>query len=131
MVYVMIRLVGAAAATMILLAGVASPAAAAHKNRSELTLSYLADAGYAAAVVLRCEPSGGAHPKKGKACKALAKVGGDPAKLVPKKGVVCTLEHDPVTAEITGHWRSQKIYWSQTFGNPCEMRRATGVVLAF
>ena len=59
----MIRTIGLSA---VLVLAVASPAAAATK-RSELVLSYEAGAGYAAAVVLRCDPAGGPHPKKGKA----------------------------------------------------------------
>ena len=108
---------------------VGSPAAAAPK-RSELTLSYMADAGYAAGVLLRCDPAGGGHPKKGKACQALAKVGGNPAKLKPSQ-VMCTLEYAPITAEIKGKWRGKKVAWTQKFGNTCEMTRKTGILLAF
>ena len=67
----MIRLIAATATAVLLLT--ATPAGAAAPRRSELTVSYLADAGYAAAVKLRCNPAGGAHPKKGKACQALAR----------------------------------------------------------
>lgn len=124
----MIRTVTATTAALILL--LASPAAAARKQQSELTLSYMADAGYAAAVILRCHPAGGAHPKKGKACKALTKVNGNPADLTPAP-LMCTMEYAPITAAITGTWRGTEVDWSQTFGNRCEMDRATGVVMAF
>ena len=40
----------------------ARPAATA---RTDLVVSYMADAGYAAAVTLTCDPAGGAHPKAG------------------------------------------------------------------
>ena len=124
----MIRTVTAATAALILL--VAGPAAAARDTRTELTLSYMADAGYAAAVILRCHPAGGAHPKKGKACQALEKVDGNPADFKPAP-LMCTLEYAPITASITGTWQDREVDWSQTFGNRCEMDRTTGVVMAF
>ncbi|MFI5492024.1 SSI family serine proteinase inhibitor [Actinoplanes sp. NPDC051859] len=128
----MIRTIGLSA--VLVLAGVAAAAPAtaapAAKKKTELTLSYTAEAGYAAAVVLRCDPAGGPHPKKGKACAALAKVNGNPAKLKPAN-TMCTMEYAPITAEITGKWQGKKVKWTQQYGNPCEMTRATGVVLAF
>ncbi|GGQ52118.1 SSI family serine proteinase inhibitor [Couchioplanes azureus] len=131
----MIRTIGLSA--VLVLAGLtaASPASAADAapaaaKKSELTLSYMADAGFAAAVVLRCNPTGGAHPKKGRACAALARAGGDPARIRPVPGV-CTMEYAPITAEITGRWKGAKVDWTRQFGNPCEMHLATGVVLAF
>jgi len=122
----MIRTIGL---SVVLVLGLASPAAAAVK-RSELVLSYEADAGYAAAVVLRCDPAGGAHPKKGKACQALANVNGKPQKLKPA-AVMCTQQYAPVTARIEGHWRGKTVDWTHTFGNACEMTRTMGVIMAF
>ncbi|MFI5933387.1 SSI family serine proteinase inhibitor [Actinoplanes sp. NPDC051494] len=113
----------------VLLAAAAAPAEAA-APRTELRLSYQAEAGYAAAVVLRCDPAGGPHPRKGNACKALAKAGGDPARLKPAKAM-CTMEYSPVTAAVRGSWRGTKIDWSRTFGNACQMRVATGIVMIF
>jgi hypothetical protein len=126
--HVMMRTVTAATAALILL--VASPAAAARKTKTELTLSYMAEAGYAAAVILRCHPAGGPHPKKGKACQALTKINGNPADFKPAP-LMCTLEYAPITATITGSWQGTKVDWSRTFGNRCEMNRTTGVVMAF
>jgi hypothetical protein len=37
----------------------------------------------------------------------------------------------PITAQISGTWRGKKITWSQRYGNPCEMTRATGVLFEF
>ena len=125
------------AATSIAVLGIASPAAAATtgpaarpRPRTDLVLAYLADAGYAAAVTLTCEPTGGAHPRAAKACAALAKVAGDPARLTAKPAM-CTLEYAPITAEITGTWRGRAVDWSHTFGNSCDLARTTGVVFAF
>ncbi|UQU63179.1 subtilase-type protease inhibitor [Couchioplanes caeruleus] len=122
----MIRTIGLSA---VMVLGLASPAVAAVKQ-SELVLSYEAEAGYAAAVVLRCDPAGGAHPKKGKACQALAKVHGRPEKLRPAK-VMCTMEYAPVTARIEGTWHGRPVDWTHTFGNACDMARTMGVVMAF
>jgi hypothetical protein len=123
------------AVTSIAVLGAAGPAAAAAtgpaaKPRSGLVLSYLAEAGYAAAVTLTCDPAGGAHPKPAKACAVLKKVSGNPALLKPRKRM-CTLEYAPITAEITGTWRGKKVRWSQTFGNTCDLTRTTGVLFAF
>ncbi|WP_212999104.1 SSI family serine proteinase inhibitor [Winogradskya consettensis] len=123
----------------VLVLGVASPAAAqpaasfaepARPKQSELEVSYLADEGYAAAVVLRCDPAGGPHPKKGKACKALAKAHGDPDKIKPT-GAMCTMEYSPITATVKGQWHGKKVDWSKTYGNRCEMERATSDLMLF
>jgi hypothetical protein len=124
----MIRTIAATAAAVLLLT--ATPAVAAAPRRTELTVSYLADAGYAAAVMLRCDPAGGAHPKKVRACRSLAGVGGDPGRLKPA-AIMCTMEYAPVTAQVTGTWRGRKVNWSHRFGNTCDMHRTTGVLTAF
>lgn len=123
----MIRTMAAAAAVLLL---TAQPAAAAAPRRTELTVSYLAEAGYAAAVLLRCYPAGGAHPRKARACRSLAKAGGDPARLVPA-AALCTMEYAPITAQVKGAWRGRPVNWSHKFGNRCEMNRTTGVLTAF
>src|SRR5689334_11392867 len=58
---------------------------AAPARKTELTLSYMAEAGYARAVVLTCNPPGGGHPKPVKACNTLSKVGGRPTGLKPAR----------------------------------------------
>jgi hypothetical protein len=98
--------------------------------KADLVLSYMADAGYAAAVTLTCGPAGGAHPKPAKACAALAKAGGRPARLKPAD-TMCTLEYAPITAEIEGTWKGRAVRWSKTFPNSCDLTRATGVLFAF
>ncbi|HET6530621.1 MAG TPA: SSI family serine proteinase inhibitor [Actinoplanes sp.] len=107
---------------------VADPAAAAPKTR--LVLSYMAEAGYAAAVTLRCEPAGGAHPKPARACTTLRKAGGKPGRIEPAQ-MMCTLEYAPITAEVRGSWRGKAVRWSKTFPNRCDLTRATGILFAF
>ena len=120
------------AAVLLVALVMAGPAAAAPKPKPkiDLVVSYLAEAGYAAAVTLTCDPLGGAHPKAAKACAALKKTGGRPAKLKPAK-TMCTLEYAPITAEIEGTWKGRTVSWSKTFPNTCQLTRATGVVFAF
>jgi hypothetical protein len=126
---IMMRAMTTAAALLVAL-GTAGPAAAAPKPRIDLVVSYMAEAGYAAAVTLTCGPVGGAHPKAAQACAALKKAGGKPARLKPAR-TICTLEYAPVTAEIEGTWKGKAVRWSKTFPNSCDLTRATGVVFAF
>jgi hypothetical protein len=125
--------------TAAVVLGAAAPAAAmgpgtatrsAARPRSELVLSYMADAGYAAAVTLTCDPAGGAHPTPAKACATLTKAGGQPGKLTPSP-TICTLEYAPITAEVEGIWKGRAVRWSKTFPNSCDLTRATGVLFAF
>lgn len=115
-------------------AGQAGPLAAQAGRTSkgtDLELAYLADAGYAVAVRLSCDPPGGAHPKPAKACATLARVGGDPGRIKVNATMCCTMQYDPITAEITGTWRGRQIDWKQRYGNKCEMIRATGALFTF
>ena len=98
--------------------------------RSRLTLSYLAEAGFATAVKLDCDPAGGGHPKPEEACAELTAVGGDPSRIQPEH-YACILIYLPVTAEIKGDWRGKPVEWRHTYGNTCEMRRALGVLFVF
>ncbi|MEU8230899.1 SSI family serine proteinase inhibitor [Actinoplanes sp. NPDC048967] len=126
----MISTIAAAVLLLAAPAAVAPPASAAAAKKTDLTVSYLAEAGYAAAVKLRCDPAGGAHPKKVKACRSLAAVGGDPSRLTPAP-MMCTMEYAPVTAQVKGTWRGRPVNWSHKFGNRCDMHRTTGVLTAF
>ena len=108
----------------------AAPAPGAASRRTELTLSYAADAGYATAVVLRCDPPGGGHPRAARACRVLAKAGGSPSNIRPARRM-CLMIYAPITAHVTGVWRGVRVRWSRRFGNACEMTRATGVLFDF
>ena len=120
-----------AAGTVVLVAtGPAYGAGPGPAQRTNLTVSYQADAGYAAAVTLTCDPAGGAHPSAAKACALLKKAGGKPGKLKPAQ-VMCTLEYAPITAEITGTWKGRSLNWSKTFSNKCDMTRTAGALVAF
>ncbi|MGX6604267.1 SSI family serine proteinase inhibitor [Micromonosporaceae bacterium Da 78-11] len=97
---------------------------------SQLTLTYMAEAGFAMAVKLTCEPAGGGHPDAAAACATLTETGADPAKIAPVQGM-CMMIYAPITAEITGTWRGTPVAWTHKYGNGCEMKRATGVLFQF
>ncbi|GIF11902.1 SSI family serine proteinase inhibitor [Actinoplanes teichomyceticus] len=131
----MVRICPGLAAVAVLAAG--SPAVAAGGGpasrpapRSELVLTYMAEAGYAAAVKLTCDPDGGGHPRPAEACATLSRVDADPARLQPADRY-CILLYQPVTARLDGTWRGRPVAWTHTYGNGCEMSRATGVLFAF
>ncbi|MEW9532043.1 subtilase-type protease inhibitor [Microbispora sp. NPDC049125] len=73
-------------------------------------------------VTLTCAPPGGTHPSPAEACRALDKVGGDPARFTPAGGKVCPLIYDPVTVTASGIWDGKHIWYQHTFGNNCEMQ---------
>lgn len=120
-----------AAGTVVLVtAGPAYGAGPGPAQRTSLTVSYQADAGYAAAVTLSCDPAGGAHPQAVKACALLKKVAGKPGKLKPA-AMMCTLEYAPITAEVTGTWKGRTLTWTKRFSNTCDMNRTAGALVAF
>jgi hypothetical protein len=133
-------IVSVAAAAAVVIGG--GPAAAAPPDprqaqagygppRDRLVLDVFSDeAGWARAVKLSCNPPGGRHPDPAGACAALEQTGADPAKLKPA-AVMCLLTYLPVTARITGTWHGAAVTWSHEYGNPCEMKRATGVLFKF
>ncbi|MBM2615247.1 serine protease [Actinoplanes sp. LDG1-06] len=97
---------------------------------SEVKLSYVADAGFATAVELSCDPPGGGHPKPVEACATLARVDADPDRIKPAT-TACILLYKPVTAELSGVWQGRVVSWKHRYGNTCEMRRATGELFRF
>jgi hypothetical protein len=98
--------------------------------QNTLTLSYLADAGFAMAVKLTCDPVGGGHPQAAEACATLDRIDADPGRI-KRTTNACVLLYSPVTAQLTGSWKGRTVAWTHRFGNTCEMRRATGVLFRF
>lgn len=137
----MIRTIAVAAACLTALSGAAAGpqpsdrADAGHAGvglhrRTSLELSYQAEAGYAAAVKLRCEPARSPHPAAADACRTLSRVHGRPDLIEPGR-IMCILIYAPITAGITGTWHGRRIAWQHTYGNKCEMLRATGALFTF
>jgi hypothetical protein len=98
---------------------------------AKLTVSYLADAGFAAAVKLECDPAGGGHPEAAEACAELEAAGGDPGKIEPTPHTACMMIYQPIAAHVDGVWRGTTIKWEHRYGNSCEMKRALRVLVAF
>ncbi|MDH2392531.1 subtilase-type protease inhibitor [Streptomyces sp. HNM0663] len=85
------------------------------------------------AVTLNCAPApSGSHPAAEGACSELRAVNAEFAALSdPDPGVFCTREYNPVVVTADGVWEGRRVSWSQTFGNPCEMRASLGDTAAF
>ncbi|MFH8614865.1 subtilase-type protease inhibitor [Streptomyces sp. NPDC017979] len=85
------------------------------------------------AVTLDCAPRAtGTHPSAAAACRELNAVDGDFAALPSElPQTLCTREWDPVTVSANGVWRGERVAWSGTYNNGCEMTATLGVVFSF
>lgn len=130
----LLRICVGLASAVAVLAGAApavAGAASGPNGGSRLILSRGADGGGGSvAVRLTCDPDGGEHPKASLACAELSRVGANPARLKPADRY-CFLLYKPVTAQLRGTWRGRSVTWTHTYGNSCEMNRATGVLFDF
>lgn len=96
---------------------------------SELTLA-LHDARSATTVTLNCQPPGGTHPQRARACRELTAADGDFDRLPADSGL-CPLIWAPVTATATGHWRERPVLHTHTYPNRCVAARDSGHVFEF
>ncbi|MER6912422.1 subtilase-type protease inhibitor [Streptomyces sp. NPDC000594] len=80
------------------------------------------------AVTLACEPRAiGTHPSPRSACRELRAVDGDFNALSSGlPGINCTRQYEPVTVTADGVWRGQRVDWTVTYTNSCEMAAALG-----
>ncbi|WP_326943284.1 subtilase-type protease inhibitor [Amycolatopsis sp. NBC_01307] len=81
-------------------------------------------------VVLTCDPTGGTHPKRGKACDVLEGVNGDFARIRGRHQA-CTLIYAPVDITVVGTWRGKPVSFRTTYANRCEAVRDSDDVFAF
>jgi len=72
----------------------------------------------------------GSHPHPTTACLALTLAGGEPGRLVSDLRP-CTAIYDPVGALIYGTWGGAPVFWTASYGNPCEMARETQGVMDY
>ncbi|MEU0561784.1 subtilase-type protease inhibitor [Dactylosporangium sp. NPDC006015] len=79
---------------------------------------------------LTCRPAGGSHKLAKDACSALAKVGGDFARLQATTGMACTMQYDPVTVTAVGRWKGKRVDYKKTYGNACSLSTTTGPVFS-
>ncbi|SDK63297.1 Subtilisin inhibitor-like [Actinopolyspora mzabensis] len=85
----------------------------------------------ARSVTLRCEPTGGTHPRAEEACEELANTGGEFGALQEERNPMCPLVYRPVTVRATGMWRNRAVDHRETFSNKCEMQAKTGKLFEF
>jgi hypothetical protein len=81
-------------------------------------------------VVLTCDPAGGTHPKREKACDVLESVNGD-FDRIPGRHQACTLIYAPVDITVVGSWRGKPVSFQTTYANRCEAVRDSDDVFAF
>ncbi|MEA5366568.1 SSI family serine proteinase inhibitor [Amycolatopsis sp., V23-08] len=97
---------------------------------STLQLTSHDNAGRIGSVVLTCEPAGGTHPKRERACAVLEGVNGDFARITARHQA-CTLIYAPVEVTAVGTWRGRPASYRTTYGNRCEADRDSDGVFGF
>ncbi|MEU7580275.1 SSI family serine proteinase inhibitor [Streptomyces sp. NPDC041068] len=127
----------AAAAAGTLLAGGATTATAQASAEQEFPGNWLYVAvmqgedafGDVDGTMLRCGKGGrgGSHPEAAKACRQLARAGGDINKI-PHRDTPCTMIYKPVTAAAYGMWNGRRVAYVKNFPNACVMGAHTGSV---
>lgn len=113
----------AAVATLLAVAAPAHPGSA-------LTLTLRDDAGHSTSVTLACDPAGGSHPQRDRACKTLDSVDGDFDRL-PQEQLLCPMIYAPVTASASGHWHARPVIFERGYPNRCAANAATASVFDF
>ncbi|MFD5424285.1 subtilase-type protease inhibitor [Streptomyces sp. NPDC127084] len=82
-----------------------------------------ATAGVDRAVTLSCAPTpSGSHPDSTAACSELMAVDGQFGLIGSTPTTPCTRQWDPITVTAAGVWQGQRVSWTTTYGNACEMR---------
>ncbi|MET8845881.1 SSI family serine proteinase inhibitor [Amycolatopsis sp. NPDC004625] len=104
--------------------------APAHPPASTLQLTTHDTANRVSSVLLTCEPTGGTHPKRDKACAVLSDAGGDFARITARHQM-CTLIYAPVDVTAIGTWHGKPVSYTTTFPNRCEADRDSDGVFAF
>ncbi|GAB2664955.1 hypothetical protein GCM10027271_24840 [Saccharopolyspora gloriosae] len=83
-------------------------------------------------VQLRCEPTGGTHPKAAEACKTLLAAGGNFDQIGQSQtGAQCTMVLRPVIASAHGTWQGKPVHFDKEFGNSCQATSNLGTVFDF
>lgn len=115
-----------AALLPLLAAAVLGPAAAGADGRTVLTISYREDGFEPETTIvwtLRCNPTGGTHPRRTAACAGLRRVGRDAFRPVPKD-VACTeIYGGPQTAVVSGTIDGRRVWARLRRDNGCEIAR--------
>lgn len=94
---------------MLALAPAMATTAAAGTSALDLVIRVDAGDGRWSTVTLRCDPTGGTHPRKSRACTTLLTAGRGALAPVPADRM-CTQQYGgPQRARITGTWRGKKV----------------------
>ncbi|WP_329044344.1 subtilase-type protease inhibitor [Amycolatopsis sp. NBC_01488] len=104
--------------------------APAHPPASTLQLTSHDTANRIGSVVLTCDPTGGTHPKREKACEVLDGVNGDFSRITARHQM-CTLIYAPVDVTAVGTWHGKPVSFRATYPNHCEADRDSNDVFAF
>jgi hypothetical protein len=126
----MMRAVGTIALCGAFLLGASSPAAATRAPKVQLKVVDAVKGGATKTVWLHCAPVGGTHPNAKAACRLLEQVNGQPSQLNVSPNATCTQQVQPHAVVVIGRWHGKVVHWAKVFGNGCQMRAATGAVLA-
>jgi hypothetical protein len=124
---------GLLAAAALLVAGT-TPAQATAREALPANWLYLTvtqgetRSGQSLGTLLLCRPPTG-HAHAAEACAELDAVDGDLDGLEPRS-IFCPMIYAPVTAHAHGRWNGQRVAYTETFSNACEMEARTGAVFA-
>ncbi|MCX5203439.1 subtilase-type protease inhibitor [Streptomyces sp. NBC_00237] len=78
--------------------------------------------------LLTCPPAkNSGHPNAKNACKQLAAVDGDIARI-KRADVACPMIYKPVTAMAYGRWDGRRMVFAKNYPNACVMEASTGLV---
>ena len=103
-------------------------APAAGRTSLRLKVRAVESSGASRTATLRCSPTGGTHPHRAAACRALAAAGGRFSKLKGHPHEICPTIVAPVVATATGTWHGRRVSFHHTYTNACDLTRATAPV---
>ncbi|WP_199198963.1 SSI family serine proteinase inhibitor [Amycolatopsis sp. CA-128772] len=104
--------------------------APAQPPASTLQLTTHDTANRVGSTLLTCEPTGGTHPHRDKACAVLTGVDGDFSRINARHQA-CTLIYAPVDVTAIGTWHGKPVTYKTTYANRCEADRDSDGVFAF
>ena len=106
--------------------GLAAAAAEGATGGTELRIAYREDGSRPSPQrvwTLRCDPPGGTHPARAKACRGLARVGWQAFQPVPPDTACTEIYGGPQTAVVTGVVAGRHVWTRLRRENGCEIAR--------
>jgi subtilisin inhibitor-like len=111
---------------IVLAVGLSTVEASGATGRTELRIAYREDGSRPRSQVvwtLRCDPAGGTHPSRAKACRSLAQVGWPAFRPVPPNTACTEIYGGPQTAVISGVVDGRHVWTRLRRDNGCEISR--------